>query len=224
MKAIGTMFGTVMLFLPSLALAEDPNYPPPDPMGQPAYAQPGEVQVVEQGPPPAEPMPMERQGRGIEYGGHIVVPFFLTEGGNDYNVGIGLQGRAGWEFGNVTLEGNIGWMFNSLADDTDIALQNVWLGVGVRYSFFGPSALVPFIGAGAALNIWMLSIADAYGDYYSEDGKVTLGANALVGFAYEINEDAAFELGCQGNFSLKGEAFQDHQIWLTPFIGGTLYY
>src|SRR5262245_53370777 len=58
-----------------------------------------------------------QQGRGIEYGGHLVVPVWLTEDLIN-NPGIGFQGRVGWEFaGGFTAELIVGFMTNGLPSD-----------------------------------------------------------------------------------------------------------
>lgn len=211
------------LLLPAAAGAQQPVAQPVY-VAQPAPAQ-GNVQVVE------EPAPDVRVGRGIEYGAHLLVPIFLTNSVWDFDPGIGLQGRIGYEFGAFTVEGNIGFTFNSLSDFDGWAVTDIWLGAGARYSFFNPSAFVPFVGAGLALNFWGLSVDETgYGDYSSTNGKLGLGFNALIGAAYEITAQFAIEAGVQGNYTLPGDFWYDGngdkkgQFWLTPFAGATLYY
>lgn len=202
------------------------------PYQQQPYQQPGQVQVVEQSQltQPQPVAPTERVGRGLEYGAHLVIPVWLTNDFYELGVGVGFQGRVGWEFGAFTLEGNLGYMASPVNGDWDLLISDLWLGGGARYSFFNPSALVPFVGVGVALNVWTSSYSDVYGTVTSSDSEVTLGFNGLVGLAYEISVDAAIEIGAQVNYTLAGQTFFcdvggscEGQLWLTPFAGVTLY-
>ena len=118
----------------SSALAEGPQDGAPPPViveGSDPNAQPQEVAVQEE----------QHQGRGIEYGGHIVIPIFSrtpfhdTLPGAGLSPGIGLQGRMGWEFPNgFTTELNLGFAYNAITGTggTNPALTNFWVGAGVR--------------------------------------------------------------------------------------------
>jgi len=196
-----------------------------------AAQQQGGLVVVEQQAQP-EPAPEEQSGvhgRGIEYGGHLVVPIFFD---SDLNLlpGFGAQGRIGWEFpGGLTTELNIGAMYNLFTSDVaDLAgtsgISDLWVGAGARFAFYNPSALVPFIGAGVALNFWNVCKSDDATTVCAGESAITFGFNGLAGVAYEISPFIAIEGGVQVNYSLKGQAFNDNQLYLTPFLGGTLYY
>jgi hypothetical protein len=240
-----------LLGVASSALAEGPEGSPPP--GQPGAPPPGqpimtpEGQYVEQQPPPdgqyVEQQPVEEQsgaeGRGVEYGLHLVVPIFFKEG---VRPGIGLQLRGGWEFGGgFTAELNIGALINSygpvLQDELEArgdpeiggrndGHSNIWIGAGVRYMFFNPSAFVPMVGAGVKLNIWNLCDNDA-GDGLICQGSsdVTFGVNGMVGAAYEISPFVAIEAGLQVELSGAMRTFDRRvAMFLLPFVGGTLYY
>ena len=239
----------LVLALTGTALAEDPTQPPPGqpPPGDPAYQQ----QPYQQQPPPGDPAYQQQQGgvpvveqqqpqvppdqrpsRGLEYGGHIIFPIYLgTVNVFDMSPGIGIQGRIGWEFGAVTTELNIGGQVNGIANAVeDASLNNVWVGAGIRYSFFNPSALVPFAGAGLTLNFWGITVCDDMACLESDTREVTLSFNGLVGAAWELSPEIAIEFILQYNYSLPGNAFTDEDgdpqgiSWLSPGIGGTLYF
>lgn len=180
----------------------------------------------------AEAPPDERGGRGIEYGLHLLVPIFArtpfadSAPGLKLSPGIGLQGRVGWEFpGGLTTELNLGVMYNSVTDgsgfDTSVSLTNVWIGAGLRYSFLNASALVPFVGAGLAVNFWQAQ-SDFTGT--TSDTEAGLGLNALFGFAYEVSPELAIELGAQANYAFATARSVEHSVYFSPFVGGTLYY
>jgi opacity protein-like surface antigen len=256
MKRLGIASILVLAF-GGTALAEDPvapggqqpvNYPQQPPPGDPAYqqqpppgdpayqqqpyqqqpGQPGGVQVVEQ----QQPTPDQRPSRGLEYGAHIIFPIWVDDT-LPLNPGLGIQGRVGWEFGSLTTELNIGYQFNGF-QDADAGLTNFWIGAGARLSFFNPSALVPFVGAGLALNFWALALCvdDGAGGTVCADGdrEATLSFNALGGAAWEISPDIAVEAGLQLNYTLPGDVFTDAEgnpkgyVYISPFIGGTLYF
>jgi opacity protein-like surface antigen len=228
----------------SVALAEGPDgAPPPPPPGPPPGQMPAYQQQQPGAPPGTEqPAATGTEGRGIEYGGHLVFPVFLSldsaDGDPESSVGIGIQGRIGWEFGGgLTAELNIGGMVNTLTFDyydpilgLDIHaegnLSNVWFGAALRYHFFNPSAIVPFVGAGLQLNVWDLCNTDE--SSCASDGKdyspVTFGLNGTAGVAYELSQQLAFELGLTFNWTTKGRVFNDPEMYVTPFLGGTLYY
>jgi len=204
-------------------VAQPTAQPVAQPAAQPVYAeqQPVQQQPVEQAP---------RQGRGIEYGGHIIVPIWLTEPSQmdipiAVSPGIGIQGRIGWEFpGGLTTELNVGGMVNALVD-YDETVNNVWLGLGARYAFFNPSAFVPFIGAGIKLNFWEFCDAEVGGvGACDAERQLTFGFQGLVGAAFELSPFLALEGGVQVDATLPGNVFDETQIYLSPFAGATLYY
>lgn len=229
MRKIAVVASLLVLSLAGVAQAEGPQ-PGPQPQYQPQPGQPqqGGVQVVEQ-----QPAEQPRQnGRGIEYGAHLIVPIWTEEG---LDPGIGIQGRVGWEFpGGFTPELNIGFMYNGSSVSVDTNFDGIpdttvsgnfndfWVGGGMRYVFLNPSAFVPFVGAGLALNVWGAS-CDGCTD---SERKITLSFNGLVGFAYEITQQIALEAGVQVNYSLRGDVFADGftPLWISPFLGGTFYF
>ncbi len=228
--------------------------PTAQPMAQPTaqpMAQPTAQPVVQQ---PGQPAPGQQQGgvqvidqsqaqtaptsRGLEYGAHLIVPIFLASNSDvGLSPGIGIQGRIGWEFpGGFTTELNIGAMVNgSSADWVDASgasvggysMTNLWLGAGVRYAFLNPSAFVPFVGAGIVLNFFNDAITVGGITDSSGSSVITFGANALVGFAYELSRYIALEGGVQINYTIpptSSEIAAQPEVWLSPFLGGTLYY
>lgn len=213
----------LVLSIASVAQAEGPQ-PQPQYQPQPGQPQQGGVQVVEQ--QPAQAADTRQAGRGIEYGAHLIVPIW-TDSTLNLSPGFGVQGRVGWEFpGGLTPELNIGVMFNQwdigdvLGVSVSTNLTNFWVGGGLRYAFLNPSAFVPFVGAGIALNVWNCS------DCTDSSARLTVSFNGLAGFAYEITQQIALEAGVQVNYSLKGEVFADGTtpLWISPFLGGTFYF
>ena len=208
--------------------------------------QQGTVQPqVYQAPQPApQPVQTARQGRGLEYGGHLVIPFFVTNpvavvvdgtgtpiAEANAGIGVGIQGRVGWEFGQgFTVELNAGGTFNTMdgellgtgeSIDVDTSLVSFWLGAGARYSFLGASALVPFVGGGAGFYFWDFCPNDAI----ACDRELTFGVNALGGIIYEINPFVGLEAGLQATLIFANDAvFVDPELFLSPFLGATLYY
>jgi opacity protein-like surface antigen len=192
-----------------------------------------------------------QQGRGIQYGAHLLFPFYVTNplarntvtfpdgsmAAADISAGfgLGLQGRVGWEFGyGFSVEANIGILFNLLhaqpdgtgeTFDVEGTLWGFWIGAGLRYAFLNPSAFVPFVGAGISLNFWGYCPDNAA---VCESQVIGIVPNALVGFAFEISPWAAIEAGLQANFGVGADAVfaeaGEVEVYLTPFAGGTLYY
>ena len=231
MRNAAWIVSVLVLIAASPALAEDPNGqpPPPPPPQQVGYEQqPAQPQYAAQpGEQPPQEQPVQ-EGRGIEYGGHLVVPIWLTDDTSSISPGIGIQGRIGWEFpGGLTLEGNIGVMANPISNDAmrlDGTRTNVWLGVGARFAFLNASAFVPFVGAGVKLNIWQFTACDAV-SCADSDSEINLGANALVGAAYELSPFLAIEFGVEINAVFPADKFfGETELYLSPFLGGTLYY
>ena len=207
------------------------------PEGQPVY--------YEEAPPPgtmeaAPPPPTAQQGRGIEYGAHLLVPIFATNpvavldngvdtGSANAGFGLGLQARAGWEFGyGFSAEINIGGTFNTMNGeiggvdiDPDTSLYMLWIGAGARYSFLNPSAIVPFVGAGGGILFQSFCANDAPSCDLEPAGMV----NALAGVIYEISPHIGLEAGLQANVVFaNGDVFADTELFLSPFVGATLYY
>lgn len=219
------------------ALAEPPpggyGEPAPDgyaqPTAQPAYAQPTAQPVQQQ--PAVQPATAE-EGRGIQYGFHLIVPIWLTDL-NDVSTGspavvraapgLGIQGRIGWEFpGGLSGEINLGGMINTISYGGTLSEQTLdafWLGAGLRYAFLNRTAWVPFVGVGVQLTGW--------GDNVCGSGcsrTYTLGVNGIVGLVLEINQYLGLEAGVQVMGSSKGETFSRPQLIVSPLAGLTLYY
>lgn len=230
-KVLFTSLVVAALAPVSSVLAEGPQDGAPPPIivesSDPSLQQPGqEVAVQEE----------QRQGRGVEYGAHLLVPIFArtpfrnTLPGVGLSPGIGIQGRVGWEFPNgFTTELNLGFAYNGITGTSasNPALTNFWVGAGARYSFLNASALVPFVGAGVAVHFWTAQFDDGFVTIQSES-ELALGLNVLGGFAYELSPEIALEAGLQANFTTA--SFSDvvnpveRSVYLTPFLGGTLYY
>jgi hypothetical protein len=253
-----------------VALAEDPDGgvpPPTDPVIQPVdpaqdpNAVPVEGEPYEPGADPyaqpapdpnagAQPVPVVEEesaetGRGVQYGLHVVVPIYLlNHDGMDLNVGIGAQGRIGWEFGSgLSTELSIGVMYNGARDGTydetlagapvtvtweGYGLTTIWIGLGLRYAFLNPTAFVPFIGAGLMLPIWSNAFRNAAGGVTSEgDAVVSFGFNGLVGVQLEVSTQVGIEVGAQINYAIApgwDQIYAAPELWLTPFAGVTLYF
>jgi hypothetical protein len=222
------------------------------PQGQPTYGEPqpqpaGQPQPGVQPQPVMQPTeePSAQQGRGIEYGAHLLVPIFLTnpvtrvrvddattrEGDVDAGLGLGIHGRIGWEFGaGFSIEANVGGLFSTVSGtivddgssfDPQLTLLSFWLGAGARFAILNPSAFVPFVGVGAGVHFWDFC---KDGDSTCESNSISVAVNGVVGFAYEISPFAAIEAGLQTNVAFPGDAFTETEVYLMPFAGGTLYY
>lgn len=247
---VTVLFATFLLPV-AVARAEGPQ---PGQAGyvDPQYQQQNQQQVIadpnaqyqqqpQQGPAVAEQSSNEQAqaGRGIEYGLYLTVPIFVTNPtGSDVistSPGIGIIGRVGWEFGSgFAAELNLGVQWNGMSGEllgvtVSGSFTNVFAGAGIRYSFLNPSALVPFVGAGLQLNFWGADTGSGSGTSTTND-HLALGVNALVGLAYEVSADLALEAGLRTDFTTQGKDdagnpfFDGGQVYLSPFIGGTLYY
>lgn len=227
---------TLLLVTPGrAALAE----PPPGGYGQQPVAQPGYAQqpVAQPGyaqQPVAQPGYVQqpvaqpataRQGRGIEYGAHLIVPVWITDlnPGVTADPGIGIQGRLGWEFpSGWSTEVNIGYMGNNVVTSgatSDATLDAFWFGAGLRYSLLNRTAWVPFVGAGLQLTNWGDAACSS-----ACDRSYTLGVNGIVGLVFEVNEFVGIEAGVQVMASSKGRRFSRAQLIVSPLAGLTLYY
>lgn len=242
----------------SVAHAEDPNAPPPDQTGTPVMQPTDGQQPVYQDQQQPQPVYQDQQqqpvyqdpqqqpvevveeeesaetGRGIQYGAHLVLPIFLADNNTDLDpgIGIGVQGRIGWEFGaGLSVELAIGIMYNpgSSSDPgyTGYGLTDIWLGGGLRYSFLNETAIVPFIGAGLGVNLWSDTFTDAAGVTRSTGQSVpTFGVNGTVGVQIEISPEIGLEGGAQINWTSDPgtDIAVRPTLWLSPFLGGTLYF
>lgn len=184
----------------------------------------GEVAVVEQAPGEEGG---RAQGRGIEYGAHLVVPIPLHGVfSDDLGAGVGVHGRVGWELpGGFSFEANLGYLYFSVLDydlgsvDDNDSFSSLYGGVGARFAVLNPSAIVPFVGAGLGFNLWFVGTETGFrgrsGQTYcgsdfsctlaGHEGEGTFGGfglivNGAVGVIYEVTAQAAIELGAQCNF------------------------
>lgn len=208
----------------------------------PAWAQ-EPVPVISQEQSQAQPPPPvpARQGRGIEYGLHLVVPIFVAQSNEiELKPGFGLQGRVGWEFpSGLTPELSLGVMYNTsdggLTRDLfvieEYSLLNVWVSAGARWAWLNPSAFVPFIGAALALNIWSdAQREDGLGGTdggAADKGVITIGVIGTLGVAFEVNPWIAIEAGAQFHYTASpklDDIAAEPKAWLSPFAGATLYY
>ncbi|MCC7543062.1 MAG: hypothetical protein IT379_42995 [Deltaproteobacteria bacterium] len=211
-----------------------------------------------EGPPVAEEVPADQraEGRGIQYGGHIVVAI-PAHGvfAQDFGVGIGIHGRIGWELpSGLSLEANLGYLFISVLDndvggvDGDDGMGALYLGGGGRFAFLNPSALVPFLGAGLGINLWIVPTETEFrgrsGQYYcgsdfacelvpggSDEtgfGGLSLLGNVSAGAIYEVTANIAIELGAQYNVVIVPGPFHAASGanfgYVTLFGGATLYF
>ncbi|MEM9192912.1 MAG: hypothetical protein AAGF12_27300 [Myxococcota bacterium] len=222
----------LVLLVASPALAEGPETGPVmTPEGQPVQQQPQ--------PQPVQQQPTAAEGRGIEYGAHIFVPIFVTETDlPDLTPGIGIAGRIGWEFGSgFSAELNLGIQANFFGETTDGtgaviidsgSLTSFYVGGGIRYAILTALRIVPFFGLGVAAHFFDGCAEATTGASVCTDTRdVSVAANGVVGLAYEITAAAALEAGAQVNvlFPNGDNTFpRDTQVFVSPFIGGTLYY
>lgn len=268
MRITSFLIITGVLAATSVARAEDPDggVPPPVDAGMPVTeptdstapppSEPYDPSVdpnAQPAPAPApQPVPVVEEetaetGRGIQYGVHLVVPVYLLKHeGMDLNVGIGAQGRIGWEFGSgLSVELALGIMYNGARDGSypesdpftgdpvtvtweGYGLTTIWVGLGLRYAILNPTAFVPFIGAGLMLPIWSNAFRDAFGGVSSEgDAVVSFGFNVLAGVQLEVSTNVGIELGAQLNYAIApgwDQIYASPEMWLTPFAGVTLYF
>ncbi len=162
------------------------------------------------------------EARGLAYGASLFVPIWNTE--PEINPGIGIQLRGGWEFkSGFSILGNFGYMANP-KETTGASINNGWLGGGFRYAFLNPSAFVPFIGGTAKLNFFQNCVRGDSIDTCEEDRRFAFGLNGEAGLAFELNSYSAVEAGLRIDTLFPGDAFELQEVYLSPFLGGTLYY
>lgn len=193
-----------------------------------------EEQVVERGY-------VRGQGRGIQYGAHLISPVYLTDvtrAGRDgfdpadrlrVGPGAGVYGRIGWEFpSGLTLEIFGGFGANGVDTQGLTDVSNVFMrvdvGGGFRYLFFNESALVPFIGIGAQGSWFKFdwSNPDMSGREVGLSG--TLGLHAVLGLQIELSPYFGIEGGCAVDYMFGLDMFGGAGlVALRPFLGVTLY-
>ncbi|MDH5490804.1 MAG: hypothetical protein OEY14_02410 [Myxococcales bacterium] len=167
------------------------------------------------------------EGRGIQYGAHLLFPVWLTEpvAGYSVNPGIALHGRIGWEFpGGLAAELGLGVMGNEVlhvSDETlDYSLTGWWISGGGRFSFLNPSALVPFVGAALQINVWNECPTGSC----TADSYATVAVVGTAGLIWEMTADLGIEAGINATISAPGDVFESSQTFISPFAGATLYY
>lgn len=167
-------------------------------------------------------------GRGVQYGLHVVVPVYLTKAtaatrydAERLSPGIGLQGRGGWEFpGGWSTELTVGVSRNAYSETSDRGVGNLWLSAGLRYTFMNPTALLPFVGSALQLNLWSdCDEVACAGDAASVGGQVN------AGLMFEISRWFALEAGLAANLAGPGNfpRFDGWQFFLWPMVGVTLF-
>lgn len=186
-----------------------------------------EAEVVERGY-------VQGQGRGIQYGAHLISPIYVMDmergGGTREPLGTsgggGVRGRIGWEFPSglsVEVVGGIAFNYvperpSEVADRSHVLTQGDIL-VGGRYAFYNETAFVPFIGLGGGLKLFYFSWPD--GDV--EDPAAAFTIEATVGAQIELSPFFGIELGANVAYTFGHEHFETGFISVTPFIGLTLY-
>jgi hypothetical protein len=188
-------------------------------------------QVVEQGY-------VRGQGRGIQYGAHVISPVYLstvtpTNGRTVFPTGgAGLLARIGWEFpSGLTLELQGGFAVNAVdrpAGFTDMSsvLTRAEFGGGARYMFFNDTAFVPFVQVSGAFRwFWF--------DYVNEAGAVTAAAatsdtltgavGGALGAQIELSPYFGIEAGVAVDYTFAAGPFDEGFVAIMPFLGVTLY-
>jgi hypothetical protein len=192
----------------------------------------GQVQgpVVEQGY-------VRGQGRGIQYGAHIVSPLYLsTVAPSDGRTifpsgGAGLLARIGWEFpSGLTLEVHGGFAVNGVdrpAGFTDMSsvITRAEVGGGARYMFFNDTAFVPFVQVSGALRWFWFDYVDARGTSVgSQDSSSPTGAlGGALGAQIELSPYFGIEAGIAVDYTFGASLFEEGFVSLMPFLGVTLY-
>jgi hypothetical protein len=182
-----------------------------------------EAQVVEEGY-------VRGQGRGVQYGVHLISPVYLTEvRGNPGEwlapgPGMGLHGRVGWEFpSGFTLEVLGGFGVNGVdtrGGATGNVLTRAEVGAGLRYMFFNDTALVPFLQAGGSLR-WFFFDWPSTGRQI--DGVLTAAVHGAAGLQIELSPYFGIEAGLAVDYTFAGDVFAEGLVTLMPFLGVTLY-
>ncbi|HJL18474.1 MAG TPA: hypothetical protein RMH99_22610 [Sandaracinaceae bacterium LLY-WYZ-13_1] len=186
-----------------------------------------EEQVVERGY-------VRGQGRGIQYGAHLISPIYLLDvtraGARDpaaylaVGGGAGVLGRVGWEFPDgFTLEVFGGFAANGIdtrGTDASNILLRTELGAGGRYMFFNETAVVPFVQVGAGIRWWWFDWTDVAVEMSAEP---TFAIHGAVGVQIELSPYFGIEGGATIDYAFGHEIFGDGMLAVTPFLGVTLY-
>lgn len=204
-----------------------------------------QVEVVEEEEVPDEQV-VERgyvrgQGRGVQYGAHLLSPIYLTDIrragyadgrpspdriGEAY--GAGLLARIGWEFpAGFTIELFGGFAVNGFdtgGDTTSNLLSRAEVGLGARYMLFNDTAIVPFIGIGASVRWFDLDWPNTLDTREPEIEWTATGVlHGAVGMQIELSPYFGVELGLAVEYSFGADVFAEGLFALVPFAGVTLY-
>lgn len=206
-----------------------------------ALASPVSAQVVVVEQEQASAQIVERgyvrgQGRGIQYGAHLVSPIYVSTvepaRGRplDVSAGLGVLGRIGWEFpSGFTLEVFGGLAANGVTrppgrDDLSDALLRAELGGGLRYMFFNDTALVPFVQVGASFRWFWFDYLDPANMPRSVHAEITGALHGAVGFQIELTPFFGIEAGCAVDYAAWADIFAEPGVVsVMPFLGVTLY-
>lgn len=189
-----------------------------------------EEQVVERGY-------VRGQGRGIQYGAHLVSPVYVTTvspaGGHalDLSGGLGLLGRIGWEFpSGFTIEVFGGFAANGVnrpslfADEMSSAMMRAEVGGGVRYMFINDTAFVPFVQIGGSFRWFWFDYVSFSNMAESISAELTGAVHGAVGFQIELTPYFGIEAGCAVDYTAWADIFAEPGIVsVMPFLGVTLY-
>lgn len=199
----------------------------------------GQVTVVEDHELPASEVVeqgyVQGQGRGIQYGAHIISPVYLTSvqprNGRPLQPsgGAGLLARIGWELpSGLTLEVAGGFAMNGLDrpagfDELGSVFTRAEVGGGARYMFFNDTAFVPFVGIGGSLRWFWFDYLDAGGRVSAVNEELTGAIQGAVGAQVELSPYFGIEAGVAVDYTFAASAFEEGFVALMPFLGVTLY-
>lgn len=186
------------------------------------------TQVVEQGY-------VRGQGRGIQYGAHVISPVYLStvvpSNGSriDTSAGLGLLARVGWEFpSGLTLEVQGGFAVNAVDrpngfDEMSSLFTRAEVGGGARYMFFNDTAFVPFIQAGGSFRWFWFDYVDGAGNVQTVRSDMTGAVHGALGAQIELSPYFGIEAGVAVDYTFWGSVFADGFVSIMPFLGVTLY-
>jgi hypothetical protein len=207
------------VFVDDQGYEEDPGYQ------DPAY----QGEYVEE--PYEEPARPERPGRQLSL--YLDVPIFLTNA-DIVRPGVGAHLRFGWEFAYLVPQVSLGISTNFLDDEVFVVdnLNAFWATLGVRLQILNRSRFVPVVDAGLRLQFWNYSGTDAFGAY-AEDYRFEPGITLGGGLAIELTQSFGLEVGVQATVTFPiSDIFTEPpgifepttQVFLMPYLGGTLYF
>lgn len=148
----------------------------------------------------------ETQGTGLYIGGHFGVNFLsdpdINQGGvilsTNYETGIGLGGRLGYDFGNIRVDGEIAFRHNIVSDILGVSTQGNALALSYMvngyFDFPIDGPVKPYIGGGVGFSTVFLDIV-ASGARIADDRESVLAYQLSGGIGYEINPRTIVTLG-----------------------------